>query len=248
MPTVSVPALFAVQQAAQQGDRKVLTLEFEDAQLNTVLYMEGTEVLTVRNALVPSWHTSLLRVGVPSRALAEAHRGSHTLFATVQHLLNTGNLSVGDLARVAHERLVSALVPLYWHMTAVGTKLGHVDDPEDFVTRTSTPSALTEAGWYALTLSPDQRALRPSDRFGAPLARLVDHPHTSLGMTWSNAQRGLSLGQIARRLPLRWDVLTGHVTELMAEQLLKPQGNGYFSPAENVGGSLGVHRPKFRSA
>lgn len=248
MPTDSVPALFAVQQAAQQGERKILTLKFEDAQLNTVLYMKGSEVLTVRNAVVPSWHTALLRVGVPSKSLTEVHRRSHTLFATVQHLLDTGNLSAGDLARVAHERLVSALVPLYWHMTVVGTKLGHIDDPEDFVTRTSAPSALTEAGWYALTLRPDQRALRPSDRFRAPLVRLVDHPHTSLGMTWSSTQRGLSLGQIARRLPLRWDILTGHVTELMAEQLLKPQGNGYFSPVENAGGSLGVHRPKFRSA
>ncbi|GBF04708.1 thiol-specific antioxidant protein [Deinococcus aerius] len=235
MPTVSVPALFAVQQAAQQSGRKVLTLAFEDAQLDTVIYTDGPKILTIRNSMAPMWSTLLLRAGVPSRALAEARQRNATLSKAVQDLVDAGNLPVGDAARLAHERLMSALVPLYWHLATAEIRSDDFDDPKDFVAHTDAPSALTEAGWYALTMKADQRAFLPSDRFKTPLVRLIEHSHTPLGLIWNGLRRGSSLGEIARRLPFRWDTLTGHVAELIAREVLKSWAEARSSSTEGRG-------------
>lgn len=224
MSSIAVPALFAVQQAAQGGGRRILTLRFADTLLNVELHLDGSEVLAVRSALVPSWRTSLLRTGVSPTALAEARRLHFSLFQTVQYLINMGNLNADELARVAHMRLTHALVPLYWHTAVPSLLEGRTDESGDLVTRTLVQPALIEAGWYALSLSPEQRMLQPSDRFKGPLLRLIDHPRAPIEVTWRAALRGSSLGEIAQRLPLRWDVLTEHVSELIARRLLKFQG------------------------
>lgn len=223
MPIVPVPALFTVQQAFQEGGRRVLTLQFAEPQLNTELVLDGTKVLTVRSGLIPSWRTSLLRAGVPPKAWTEARGRSASLFEAVQHLIGAGHLDTEDLPRLAHERLTSAFVPLYWNVTIPSLCPGSTDKPVDFVTCTPVQAALTEGAWYALSLSLEQRVLRPSDRFAGSLLWHNQLPRTPVEVIWHAAQQGLNLGQIAQRLPLRWDVLTDHVTDLVARRLLKRQ-------------------------
>lgn len=216
-----VPALFAVQQAARGGGPQVLTLQFANAELNTELYLDQAEVLAIRSALVPSWRTCLLRAGISPLALAEARRRGASLSGVVHQLTSAGDLTAEELARLAHERLTSALIPLYWNLTVPLLRPGGANDLANVVVRTPIQTALIESGWCALALSPEERALKPSDRFKGTMLQLIDHPCTPVEFTWSAAQRGLSLGEITRRLPLRWDILTGHVTGLVARRLLK---------------------------
>lgn len=224
MPTAPLPALFAVQQTAQGGGLQVLTLQFTNAELNTELYLDQAEVLAVRSAIVPSWRTCLLRAGISPLVLAEAWRRSASLSGVVHQLTGAGDLTAEELARLAHERLTSALTPLYWNLTVPLLRPGRSNDLANVVTRTPVQAALIESGWYALALGPEERALKPSDRFKGTMMQLVDHSCSPVEVTWSAAQRGLSLGEIARRLPLRWDILTGHVAGLVARRLLKPLG------------------------
>lgn len=243
-----VPALFAVQQAAQGGGPQVLTLQFTNAELNTKLYLDQAEVLAIRSALVPSWRTCLLRAGISPRVLAEARRHSASLSGVVHHLTNAGDLTDEELARLAHERLTSALVPLYWNLTVPLLLPGRANDLANVVVRTPIQAALIESGWCALALNSEERTLKPSDRFKGTMLQLIEHPCTPIGVTWSAAQRGLSLGEIARRLPLRWDILTGHVTGLVARRLLKPLGEVQNALEVSINRSSKIHDLPSRSA
>ncbi|WP_146009581.1 hypothetical protein [Deinococcus planocerae] len=218
--------MFAIQQAAQESGCKILTLQFEDAHLNTELRLDGPEILTIRSPVLPSWSTLLIHTGVPAEAVMEAQQHNSDLQGTLQYLIKAGQICMENLRVLAYERVINALVPLYWHLTIPQLRIAaHMDEP---TIRTNAQAGTIAAAWHALTLTPEQRALRLSDHFTPNSVRLGEDLSTSLSLTYHAAASGLNLAQMAQRLPLRWDILTGHVTELMAQQVLTPGGG--FSP------------------
>ncbi|GMA17767.1 hypothetical protein E5F05_04320 (plasmid) [Deinococcus metallilatus] len=217
-----VPTMFAVQQAAQESGYRILTLQFEDAQLNTELHLDGPEILTVISPVLPSWPTLLIHTGISAEAVLKAQQYNPDPQGMLQYLIKAGQICMESLRALAYERIISAMVPLYWHLTSPQIRVAaYIDEP---AIRTNAQAGTTAAAWHALTLTSEQRALRLSDHFTPSSVRLREDLSTPLGLTYHAAANGLNLAQMAQRLPLRWDVLTGHVTELIARQVLTPRG------------------------
>ncbi|WP_019011618.1 redoxin domain-containing protein [Deinococcus aquatilis] len=217
-PPTQLNPLHAVRHATQQVGHHFLQLRFDHPALNTTLSLNGPDVIGVRSPFVPHWNTTLTHHGVHPVALIEAQEASRSLTQALDHLVAHHAITRTQLQQLAEQRFIQAMLPLAWQHA----KATLIPSP----TPTATPHtrvlpALYEISQLAQAITPAARALRPEHTFLTDPAHVVptadDHPHT---LVYRAALRGLSLQDMAARLPLRWDQLTEIIMTLLQQQYL----------------------------
>lgn len=225
MTTLSPPPsqlnpLHAVRHATQQMGHHFLKLRFDDPALNTTLSLNGPNVIGVRSPFVPHWNTTLTHHGVHPVALIEAQEASRSLTQALDHLVTHHAITRTQLQQLAERRFIQAMLPLAWQHTTATL----IPSPTPLATpHTRILPALHEVNQLAQRITPAARALHPEHTFLADPAHVVpeadDHPHT---LVYRAALRGLTLQDMAARLPLHWDQLTSIVTTLLRDRYLSP--------------------------
>lgn len=218
-----LPALPTVLQTAENDEPTLLELSFADPQLRTAMQLRGGQIVGLRSGVLPPWSVSLMDQGVHPVAIAEAQQAGGRLPGALEYLITRGYLSREQVGSVAQERALAALLPLAWRS---GTALS--------APWTAAPAApplhgadvrrgVEAAEQHAALLREDERTLEPSTRFVAtPLAAPVAPAGHPAELVYRAALRGLSLGEIAQRLPQRWDTLAQTVARLVHVGILRP--------------------------
>ncbi|GAA4015463.1 hypothetical protein GCM10022631_29430 [Deinococcus rubellus] len=221
-----LPSMQAVVQTAEQPAPSVLELLFSEPGFNTRLRFGDGQITGVRSALLPSWSTSLLRLGVNPEAIVKAQLQSRQADDVLASLLETGHLEQDHLARLTRERVLSSLLPLVWRSALVKIS-GAAAHPVLPLTSADAMQSVSAAERHAGQLSQAERALFLEDRFVAsPLASAQAVGSQEAQTVYQSALHGLNLGETAQRHSLRWDVLTGTVTRLLATGALRPVQTG----------------------
>lgn len=116
-----LPVLQAVSQVAVKDSPTVLNLSFADSQLNTALRLMQGQIVGLRSSVLPPWSVSLIALGVHPASIAEAQQVGGNLQGALAFLLDRGSLGRAQLDEVAHERALSALLPLAWQTSMTST-------------------------------------------------------------------------------------------------------------------------------
>lgn len=216
-----VPTLQAVTDSAGSSlnGNTQLELNFADPALKTVLHFQEGKITRVSSDLLPSWSAALGTAGVHPATIAEAQQRGGNLDGALNYLVQGGFLTVTTLARLAHERLVAALLPLVWHNALVSSTVRAPAVAPALPTAVGAAQTVREVEQLAQQLGSAERQLRPSDLL---LASPLNPPHGETeGLIYGAALRGLTLGEMARRLPMRWDVLARTATALLRSGVLR---------------------------
>ncbi|AZI41738.1 hypothetical protein EHF33_02400 [Deinococcus psychrotolerans] len=233
-----LPSMQAVVQTAEQPLPSVLQLSFSEPSFNTHLRFSEGRITGVRSALLPSWSSSLLRLGVNTQAVVEAQLRSRKVDDVLASLIETGHLEAHSLAQLVRLRTLGSLLPLVWRsgLMEVSSTPSHTVLP---LTSADTLQSVSAAEYHASALSPSEQALTLNDHFTAsPLASTESLGSEEARTVYLAALHGLSLGETAQRHGLRWDALTKAVTHLTAAGALRPVQAG--KRAREVAGRLKV--------
>lgn len=219
-----LPVLQAVSQVAVKDSPTVLNLSFADSQLNTALRLMQGQIVGLRSSVLPPWSVSLIALGVHPASIAEAQQVGGNLQGALAFLLDRGSLGRAQLDEVAHERALSALLPLAWQ-TSMTSTAPWPDAPDELPLHSVQIRGVVDtAERHAALLTPEERSFKPSSRFEAsPLSAPTIAGDDSKERVYHAAMRGLNLGEMSQRLPQRWDILTQTVSRLLREGALRPQ-------------------------
>ena len=136
--------------------------------------------------------------------IAEAHHQAGNLEGALDYLLRGGFLTPGALAALARQRLAAALLPVAWYNALVSRTARTPARPPVLPTNVTVDDTVREI-----------EVLAPSN-WATPSGELERK-------IYGAALRGLTLGEMARRLPMRWDLLTRTATALLrAGSLRRP--------------------------
>jgi peroxiredoxin len=171
-----------------------------------------------------------------------------TYIGALKMLIAQGQLTMQDVAEISRKRVLSALLPMAFrdggaiHTPLSGTipprPLGSIDAVE----------AVQAAESYASQLNLEARALHPADSFlaAAPVTPSVTQTAArEQALVSQLAAQGLNLGEIAQRLPMRWDRLAQHVAALLTQGTLR-RSRGDETTAVSPRLSAGDLAPDFR--
>ncbi|MGY2892360.1 peroxiredoxin-like family protein [Deinococcus sp. UYEF24] len=220
-----IPALQALSQTIERGDAAVLEFTFANASLNTTVQVADGQIMRLRSSVLPAWHTSLSASGVHPVAIAEAQMNGGGIEGGLKYLLAEGYLTDTELGRIAQERAIAALLPIVWR-SGVVTSAGIESVHAQFPALSDARSGLWAAEKHASALSESERALHPSDRLVAdPLAPGDAEQGSLSSLIHRTALRGMTLGEMAQRLPVRWDDLTRTVTQMHGQGMLRSGQN-----------------------
>ena len=216
-----VPTLQAVADSAGSNlaGSTQLELNFADPSLKTVLHFQGGQITRVSSDLLPSWSAALGGAGVHPATIAEAQQRGGNLDGALSYLLHGGFLTAATLATLARERLVAALLPLVWHNALASSTARAPANALTLPTGIEVTPTMREVEQLAQQLGSAERQLRPSDLL---VASPLNPPHGEIeGLIYGAALRGLTLGEMARRVPMRWDVLARTATALLRTGVLR---------------------------
>ncbi len=234
-----MPVTQAVMDAAQE-ESSVLTLTFHSAEFDAALWFVKGRIMAMRGAALPLMSSALQAYGLQPASIAQARQRSANVSELMETLVARGLISDEDVTVLMRERVVSGLLPLVWRPALArispAPPLGGVGAGAEFggANRgTEAGDALQEAERHADALTRRERALQFSDRFVAsPLAGRVAPEGDPLDLVYRAALRGLTLGEMARRLPQRWDSLARNVLSLQDAGVLH---NEREAPRRKVG-------------
>ena len=244
------PTMQSILHAASSGENNVLHLNFSNTSSNTALQLSGGQITGVRSAVLPDWSTSLIEHGVHPAAVAGASLQGTTYVGALRMLIEMGHLTPEELVQISRSRILAALLPIAWRdaatsLTPFGGQmpvrpLGGIDARE----------AVRTTELHAAVLGEQARELQPSDCFLASAAFqeatfVPAAQRPGQAQVYRLASQGLNLGEIARRLPMRWDILTEQVLALVAGGALRPAGSNEV-PAVAPQLTAGQIAPDFR--
>jgi len=216
MPTIT--ALDAALDALQAVHPTRLSLMVEAEGLSTSLQFYQGKITGVSSPLAPAWSSLLRTHGLSPSTIASAQQVGFTPMGTLATLLERQVVTAQELSALSRDRVLAALVPLVLREVRATTR------PTGTPTMTGGVNALESlraAGEFASQLTAAQARLRSGDRFYAvPTAAGRTVPDSTEDKVYRLALQGLPLGEIAYRLPLRWDLLVRVVTALLASGTL----------------------------
>ncbi|MXV21321.1 peroxiredoxin-like family protein [Deinococcus xianganensis] len=220
MTQVSTPqvasAMQAVLSAASKRQPAELHLSFLAPEFNTKLQICEGQITGIISALAPHWSTLLRSKDVPATAITQAHQDGQSVPDTLELLIRRRYLSMDEMDALAHERVLSALVPLAGRHASVQLHLPKALSHKRFLGSSDAQDGVHAAAQYAATLREHESAMTPADRFVAtPLASKIEPEGGPVDLVYRAALRGLTLGQIAQRVPMRWDLLVRTISYLI---------------------------------
>ncbi len=241
------PTMQSILQAASTGESSVLQLQFRNPSSNTSLQISEGQITGVRSSVLPDWSTSLIQHGIHPAAVAGASLQGGSYVGALRMLIEMGQLTSDELIRITRDRVLAALLPIAWRDAA--TVLTPVSGQIPFRPLGSMDAheAVKTTELHAAGLGRQARELSPSDCFLTTdlTPVLPESAGQELVQVFHLASQGLNLGEIARRLPLRWDILTEHILRLVAQEALRSASSAEV-PAVGPQLSVGQIAPDFR--
>lgn len=216
MPTIT--ALDAALDASQATQPTRLNLMVESEGLSASLQFYQGKITGVSSPLAPAWSSLLRTHGLSPSTIASAQQVGFTPMGTLKTLLERQVVTAQELSALSRDRVLAALVPLALR------EVRAISLPTSMPKATGGVNALESiraAEQLASQLTATEAKLRSGDRFYAvPTAANRTVPDSTEDKVYRLALQGLPLGEIAYRLPLRWDLLARAVTDLLASGTL----------------------------
>ncbi|WP_407539164.1 redoxin domain-containing protein [Deinococcus radiomollis] len=212
MPTTS--ALSAALDAAHSPLPIRLSLSIETEGITTRLQFFQGRITGVSSPLAPAWSSLLIGHGLSPSVVASAQQVGFTPGGTLATLLERQVVTSQELADLSRDRVLAALVPMALQEVKV-----HASEtaPPRNTGGINAEEGIHAAEAFAAQLTAAERKLRSGDRFYAvPTAASHTTPDSTEDKVYRLALQGLPLGEIAYRLPMRWDQLVRAVTTLIA--------------------------------
>ncbi|AFZ67675.1 peroxiredoxin-like family protein [Deinococcus peraridilitoris] len=232
----------------RRGQHGVLDVQL-GGQLRTCLAFERGRLSAVDSPLLFPWSVSLQRGRVNARAIERAQTVSSSALEMLRTLERDGHVSRDDLARLARERVLMALLPL---VRAQDSRLRftvaapHRNLPRPGVLATE---LLADADERLARLDGLEAALQPHQRCRLTSGATVV-PESLQGLPeqhWNVLtllSEGLTLAEVARRAVLPWDELTLSVRRLERRGFIRVEASS-FAPRAGVRLVPGDFAPHF---
>ncbi|MFC6662555.1 hypothetical protein [Deinococcus multiflagellatus] len=205
--------LTALHQVPLTTGPRTLSLHAPEVAFTAAVALSGGDVCGVQSPVTPSWHTTLRQHGVHPATLVDAQDQARHLGQALAYLQRRGVITAEELAHLAQERLLHALLPLLPYRVEMTIRPSAGRPGTD-------PRVPVLEGVKALAaLQPAGRPVHLSlqQAYAASPAQVVlEDDGTPAALVYRAALQGMTLQEMARRLPLRWDELRRTVLTLTA--------------------------------
>ena len=213
-------ALNSIRRAASDRRPSTLALNFDDPIFNLSLQFVNGMITQFSGNLMTPWSSMLRLANVPPASIVQAQRDGFDQVIALELLIERGYLTPQMLATLSHERLVAALLPLgdkvaqaHWNQLPANSS--------QHAASASAERVLSETFRLLQNLTPSELALTPKHVLTANVLNAPSAADDAVGFQiYQSALRGLNLGDIATRLPMRWDYLVQAVSRLQNAEMV----------------------------
>lgn len=189
--------------------------------LRSTLLIRGQALVNVSSPLLPSWAATFTWDGVHPATVAHARQGQRTVAGTVRALIEGGYLSLERFTQLMEQRVASTVLALGSLPDVLTERFDAPPTPSQADLAVDLPRVTQDVLEIERARSARAQVLTPTDRFQAfgPSPFAPDDDQVA-ALVYGAVQTTMALGEVSARLPLRWDLLTGHVADQVARRHL----------------------------